>query len=119
MKIILDTNFLIDSLRFGVDVVSELAGNELFVLDANISEIGRLADGNAKESPLARMAIKLIESKGIKVLKSKENETDDSLVSYSKEGYAIATHDRILKGRLKKSGSKIVLIRQKKYIVFE
>lgn len=119
MNIILDTNFVVDAFRFNVDVKSELAGNDLFVLDANMFEIEKIAKRKTKEAALARMALDFVRGNDIKVLKSIERETDDSLISYSKEGYAIATHDRALKAKLKKTGAKVVFIRQRKYVVIQ
>ena len=43
MKVILDTNFLIDSIRFKIDIKSELKGNELFVIESIISEVEKIA----------------------------------------------------------------------------
>lgn len=119
MKVVLDTNFLIDSVRFKIDIMTELAGNELFVLDENIREIGKLAGTKSKEAPLAKLALAFIAGGKIGVLKSPDKVTDQSLVEYAKQGYAIATHDRILKDKVKAAGSKVVFIRQKKYVDME
>jgi rRNA-processing protein FCF1 len=119
MKVILDTNFLIDCLRFGVDLKSELAGNEMFVLDTSLLEIEKIAKRKTKESPLARLALEYIKRSGLIIMDAKEENVDDSLVSFSKEGYAIATHDKVLKNRLKRIDAKVIYIRQKKYLVIE
>jgi len=119
MKIILDTNFLIDCLRFNVNMKSELAGNEIFVLDAVICEIEKISKRKTKEAVLAKLALGFIATENIKMLQADEKDVDKSLVSYSKHGYAIATHDRKLKDKLKKLNSKIIFIRQKKYVVIE
>jgi len=119
MKTILDTNFLIAVNKFKIDVFSELMGNDLFTLDTVINELEKISNGKGKDSVSARVALKLIKRKGLKILKSKERETDLSLLSYSKKGYRIATQDKILKDKLKKNGRRIIFIRQKKYIVSE
>jgi len=118
MKVILDTNFLIDFLRFNVGL-EELAGSEMFTLDANIEELEKIANKKTKEADLAKIALGFLAMNDVRILKAKERETDSSLVTYSKEGYAIATHDRILKGKLKKAGARIIYIRQKRYLVVE
>jgi rRNA-processing protein FCF1 len=118
MKIILDTNFLIDCIRFKIDIKSELTGNELFVLDSVIFEIGKIAKRGTKESALAKLALEFIAKNNIKILETDKKDADESLIEYSKD-YAIATHDRVLKNKLKKVGAKIIYIRQKKYIVTE
>jgi rRNA-processing protein FCF1 len=119
MKVILDTNFLIDSIRFNIDLKSELAGNDIFVLDSVIFEIEKIIKRNTKESSLAKLALEFINKSNIKQLKAEESSVDESLLSYSKQGYAIATHDRALKTRLKKAGAKIIYIRQKRYLVVD
>lgn len=118
MKVILDTNFLIDCLRFKVDVKSELAGNELFILDSVVFEIGKIMERRTKESSLARLALEFIAKNNFKMLETGKKDADESLIKYSKE-YAIATHDRALKNKLKKLGAKLIYIRQKKYLVVE
>jgi rRNA-processing protein FCF1 len=118
MKIILDTNFLIDMFRFSVNAKSEMAGNELFVLDDVVREVEKLVVTDKKESALANLALKFIEA-NCKVLKSTQKETDDSLVDYSMDGYVIATHDRVLKGKIKDVGGRIAFIRQKNHVVIE
>ena len=118
MKIILDTNFLIDCLRFNIDIKTELAGNELFVSKSILFEIEKIIERKTKESSLAKSVLKFIKENNFKVLES-EDEVDESLISYSRQGYVIATHDRELKTRLKKAGAKIMYIRQKRYLVVE
>lgn len=115
MKIILDTNFLIDLIRWKIEWV-ELRGHELFILDSNIEELKRIAKRGTKESLLAKIALMLLEGKGLKMLESKEKETDLSLLEYSKKGYAIATQDIALKNKIKSESGKVIYIRQKKYI---
>jgi rRNA-processing protein FCF1 len=119
MKIILDTNFLISSINFKVDVFSELRGNDIFTLDNVIEELKKISTGKGKDSISARIALKLIKRKGLKILKSKEKETDLSLLNYGKRGYVIATQDLNLKNKLKKIRAKFIYIRQKKYVMIE
>jgi len=119
MKIILDTNFLMAINKFKIDVFSELRGNDLFTLDTVIEELEKISHGKSKDSISAKIALELRKKKGLKVLKSKEKETDLSLLGYAKKGYVIATQDKILKDKLKKNRRRIIFIRQKKYVVFE
>ncbi len=118
MKIILDTNFLIDTFRFNIDIKSELAGKEIFTLDAVVREVEKLVVTDKKESMFANLALKFIEG-SCKVLKSTQKETDESLVDYAQDGYIIATHDRILKGKIKDVGGRVAFIRQKNHVVIE
>ena len=119
MKMILDTNFLISTNRFKIDVISELTGNELFVTEPVLEELKKISKKNGKDSKAAKMSLELVKEKGLKTLESKEKEADKSLLEYGKKGYSVATQDRILRNKLKRAGVKIIFIRQKKYVVFE
>lgn len=119
MRIILDTNFLMAIPQFKIDVFSQLRGNEIFVLDSVITELKKISKGTGKNSVAARIALELLKRKDLKILKSKEEDTDLSLLAYSKRGYLIATQDKVLRDKLKKGGGKVIYIRQKKYVVFE
>ncbi|MFH1229142.1 MAG: hypothetical protein V1678_01820 [Candidatus Aenigmatarchaeota archaeon] len=114
MKIILDTNFLVDCVRFKIDMLKELAGNELYTVESVIPELWKIAMRKTKDASAAKISIKLADD--LEILPSKERETDDSMLAYSKDGYVIATQDSVLKGRIKDAGGKFVYIRQKKYV---
>ncbi len=117
MKIILDTNFLIDCIRFKIDLKSQLAGNELFILDALFFEIENVMRRGTYDSKLAKLALNFVNTGDVKTLETDGKNVDDSLVSYSGQSYAIATNDRELRNRLKRVGSKVIYIKQKKYLV--
>ena len=118
MKILLDTNFLVDVFRFKIDL-TELRGDELFIDENVLEELGRVSRGKSKDAFSAKMSLRMVRTKGLKVLKSKEKEADLSLLEHAKAGYAVATQDLELKKKLKKIGAKIIYIRQKKYLVKE
>jgi rRNA-processing protein FCF1 len=113
MKIIFDTNFLVDAVRYKVDIYDKLKGNHLFTLDSVIFELEKITKRKTKESTKARIALKLLKSKKVKIIKTDEKNADPFLIKYSKKGYVIATHDRKLKKKLK----KVIYIRQRKYVV--
>jgi rRNA-processing protein FCF1 len=119
MKVILDTNFLIDCIRFRIDVKDELSGNEIYVLDSVMFEIDKIAQKETQEASLARMASEFIEKNEIMVLESKTKNADKALVAYAREGYAIATQDKGLKDKVKRGGGRVFYIRQQSYVVFE
>ena len=119
MKIILDTNFIVDSIRFRVRIFSELEGNEIYILDTIEKELDSIIKKGTNESKLAKIAKQVLETKGLKVLESIGKNTDDSLLAYSQKNYAIATQDSLLRNLIRKKGGKVVYIRQGKYAVFE
>ncbi len=114
MKIILDTNFLISAVRFKVDVFDQLAGHELFVLNKVLDELNVLSKGGGLAARTAQSVLKLISAKSLKVLHTNLS-TDDALVVYAQQGYAIATQDKELKARIKGVG-RIVCLKQRKRI---
>jgi rRNA-processing protein FCF1 len=118
MRIILDTSFLVTTIKFKVDIFSEFVGNKFFVLDSIIKELEKISKRKGKDSVAAKVALGIIRIKDIKVLKSR-NGTDESLLIYGKEGFTIATQDSELRKRLKKERVKIIYLRGKKYLVTE
>ncbi|MBR9682491.1 MAG: hypothetical protein GOV02_02345 [Candidatus Aenigmarchaeota archaeon] len=119
MKIILDTNFLMGVSQFNLDVFLELKGHDLRTVNGVIRELKKHAEGNGKKAQAAKFALKLVKSKGLKVLYSKEKDTDEAIVEYAKKGYAVATQDRLLRTNSKKLGATVIYIRQKRYLVVE
>ncbi len=114
MKIILDTNFLINCAKFHIDYNEQLNHHQIYTLDAVISELEKLI--KQKKVKHAKLALQVLKQKKIKVIKAKKqgDEGDVDSILADIEGYATATADKDLKKRLK--GKKIFVIRQKKYI---
>ena len=119
MKIVLDTNFFVSSINFKIDLFLELRGNKLFVTEPVIDELTELAGKNGRDSTAARVSLEMIREKNLKVLESNEKEADNSLLEYGKKGYAVATQDKRLRDKIRKTGTKIIYIRQKKYVFLE
>lgn len=117
MRIILDTNILITSFQFKVDIFS--GGHDLHILSGTIGELKRISKGKSKGKSkgamAAKLALKLIAIKNIEILPS-HGKVDEALISYGKEGYCIATQDKVLRTKLKKSNIRFAYIRQKKYL---
>ncbi len=110
-KAILDTNFLLIPSKFRVDIFSELekfGKPDLYTLDLVIKELEKIKGG--------KLALKLIEAKKIKTLKSAELKADKELLRLSKKGYIICTQDRELIKKITSSGGKVISMRQKKYL---
>jgi len=117
--VILDTNFLVEVIRFRINLFSELEricdfNYEVKVLDKTIEELKTI---NKKES---KVALNLIKGKKIRIIKTEsEKGVDDLLVEIANEKFIIATQDKLLKSRLKKKSIKTLIIRQKKYLVIK
>ena len=123
--IIFDTNFLIDLVRFKVDL-EEVEGlvarpYQLATLDAVVSELKKIGNKNA------RAALKIIEGRGFKILKAAKRNVDDAIIDAVekavKENNAeqaartvVATNDAELRKRIKALGAKVIYLRAKKHL---
>lgn len=116
--IILDTNFLIYILKYKIDLEEELnriiqENYKLIVLDRSIEELKNIK-GNLETKTLAKFAIKYIQLKNIKIIKTEENKhVDDLIRKQITKDTIVATQDRELKLSLK---CPVIIIRQKKYL---
>jgi hypothetical protein len=120
LKILLDTNFLLDFLRYKLDfsVFQDLEESvEFFISSETLREIKSVVNRKTKEGRLALIALKLIETQKIKVVQSLKKEVDEDLLALAKkEGFIVATNDKDLKEKLKKENVRIAYLRNKKKI---
>ncbi len=110
IRIIFDTNSLIYSLKYRIDLFSEIERicqfqYTLGVLDTTLKELERL-------QPKGLALIKKYCEK-MQVIKAEESYVDDELARLSKLGNIIVTQDQGLKKKLK---GPLITIRQKKYL---
>ena len=125
-KILLDTNFLLIPYQFKVDIFSRIERistfkYELFILDKTLDELKKIVEeqkGMDKEA--AKIALKLISIKNIGIIKTKSSEKTDKLILdvASKDDFIVATQDKELRYMLKQNNVPIMLLRQKKKVVF-
>jgi len=127
-KIILDTNFLVSSVRFKVDIFSEMKricsfNYQICVLDKIIDELKKLAEtGKPKDRAAAKISIELIKKKKIKIIKNiaknkRVKNVDLLILNLIKKGnFIVATQDKELKREIRKKGVPIIVLRQKKYL---
>ena len=123
MKFLLDTNFLLIPGTFKVDIFAGLENfgkPDLYTVEPVIKEIEKLSLGKGSDSRAAKLALSLIEAKGVSVIKTSETRADRALESLAtSEGYIVCTQDKALKAALKKKGLKTVTLRQKKTLIEE
>lgn len=112
--IILDSDFLINAIKNKVDVVKQIYeefGNEICIVDKTIDELKKI------DSLDSRAALKLIDVKKIKILKTTRDKIADELIlKIVKNGDIVATQDKEFKKRLNKKGVKVITIKQKKFV---
>ena len=123
MKLLLDTNFMIDCVRFKIDFFKEIQKLEdfegqvdvyvpLFCLD----EVKKIVQ--TKKTGDAKLALDLLKDSKIKVVDATKTSSsvDSCLLNYAKSNqYAVATNDRVLAKKLKKNKIRVVKIRQRKF----
>jgi len=114
-RIILDTDFLLISLKHHVDIFSELSRIcdfqfEIFILDRTLDEL--------KGKKMEKLALEFVYSK-LKIIKTpRKGQVDDLLLDIADANTVICTQDKDLKEKLKKRRIRIITIRQKKYLEF-
>ena len=114
MLIALDTNFLIDLMRYHVEFEIEKK-SELFTTTSVINELKAIARKKTKESKYAKLALNWIEQNQVKIVKVGKK-ADDELVSLAKQNFIIATNDRKLRKKIKTLGGKTIYLRSRKKI---
>ncbi|MEM5829444.1 MAG: PIN domain-containing protein [Candidatus Aenigmatarchaeota archaeon] len=119
MKVFIDTNFLMDLIRFKVEVekISEVlfCKYNLFILSSSILELKKLARNKGEEGKLARAALKFIELKKINVWETEEN-PDKAFLSLADKNTIIATNDSKLRKKLREAGIKTIYLRGNKKV---
>ena len=116
--IILDTNFLIYALKYRIAQQLEEFKGELAVPAQVIEELEKLSMiGKVADREAAKIALVFLEKWNVKVLDAGGN-ADEAIESLAVENKAkVATMDKLLAKRLKKSKIQILKIRQKKRII--
>lgn len=113
-KIILDTNFLIDLMKFRIelDEIEDLLIEpyELLTISSVIEELKKIDSKNAK------LALKLVELKNIGILKTKEKDADMAILNLADKNSVVATNDINLRKKLKALSIKTIYLRAKKHL---
>ena len=103
-KLILDTNFLIDLVRFKIELEEILKffeePLEFFILSSTFKELKEIANNKGKSGSMAKLALKIIKLKKIQILEEKES-PDKAFLSIADKNTIIATNDSKLRKKLK------------------
>jgi len=120
--VLLDTNFLIDLGRFGVSIDEiDKVMNERYepaVLRSTLNELKSIAATQQEESKFAKVALMLLDLRGVAVIES-EKIADEGIVEAAekdKQNIIVATDDIELRKRLKSLGIKTIYLRGKKQL---
>jgi rRNA-processing protein FCF1 len=127
IKILLDTNFLMIPIRFGVNYRAEIeriieASFILITTSAVVDELKQLKN-SVKIGELKEINFALALTENITIVNetlSNGETVDDQLIRFAKkEGCVVATTDSELKRRLRKSGIPVIFLRQTRHLVIE
>ncbi|MEM5772975.1 MAG: PIN domain-containing protein [Candidatus Aenigmatarchaeota archaeon] len=117
MRVFLDTNFLIDLIKFKINLEEILLlfqePIDFFVLSSSIKELEKIARSKGKSGSSAKLALKLVELKRIKIFQTEES-PDKAFLSLADKNTIIATNDSKLRKKLKTLGIKTIYLRGKK-----
>ena len=118
MRVILDTNFLIDVVRFKInlDDISGLVGShEAITTSSVISELEKLSSRGNINSGYAKLALRLVGKNKIKIIKS-DVRPDTVILEISGDDVVAATNDMELRKKLKAKGAKSIYLKSKKHL---
>ncbi len=116
-KIFLDANFLIDMVRFKVDLdeINSLVGPHEFVVLSSVSgELRKISQTKKSESRYAILALTLAEKFAVE--KSANVNADLDLIARADENSLVATNDSELRKILKGKGIKTIYLRSRKHL---
>lgn len=118
MKLLLDTNFLLDLFRFRIDlteIYDLLPGPlELYVLNKTVDELTMLSK-KSKHGKFAKLALALIKTSKISVI-DVTDDVDSALVKLARNNFIIATNDSKLREKIRKKEVKTIYLRARKHL---
>jgi len=119
-KVLLDTIFLIDLVRFkiGTDEIPALLQepHSIFALSATLNELKKIAKRGGADSGLARLALEAVKVKKIRTIWVREKNADRALLSLAGKSTIVATDDIKLRKKLKSIGVKTIYVRARKHL---
>jgi len=124
IRVLLDTNFLMLPIRFGVDLRPELgrvieASFSLATTPAVLDELRRLKK-NVKTRESKNIDFALASAEGIEKMDAvllPEEDVDDQLVRLCEtEDLIVATTDSELRKRIRQKGKPVVFLRQRRFL---
>ena len=123
LKVILDANFLFIPLQFNIDIFDELSKllnrrYEPVILSSTQKELEGLAKSSSQKiQKQALLALNLAKKCSFINIEKTQNESfDDAIVRIASEWEVpVGTNDRKLRKRLRKIGTPVIFLRQKKH----
>ena len=113
-KILLDTSFLIDLVKFRIhleEIGKLVEEKHEFYIPIQVTD-----ELKKKKTWYAKAALKLIESLNLNIVENEEKDADKAILSLTNENTLVATNDKKLRTKLKKFGIKTIYLKGKKYL---
>lgn len=113
-KILLDTNFLLTTIRYKLHGLEEIKKNipaNFYVLSGTINELENLSKKNKKIKKEYLLVKQMLKNEKAIGIKSKMENVDNELIELSKE-YIIATNDKELRKKIRENGGKSIFIKK-------
>jgi len=117
MRVLMDTNFIMDCFRYRVDMAAMFdffPGARLATIPQVVSELKNLASKKSTHGRYAKVAMSLID--GIEILDAAQGKADDVLVDMASKVNVVATNDEVLRKRITRRGLKTIYLRAKKQL---
>ena len=117
MKIILDTNFMMECFHHRIDlsdIFDLFPGARLGTVSQVVQELKTLAKKRSVHGRYAKVALGLID--GFEVIETKQGKADDILAKMAGREFVIATNDGKLRRRIRKKGLKTIYLRGRKQL---
>ena len=119
IKVALDTNMLLAIEQLGVDVFFQI--EEMFGKDTEtaipkhvLEELRKFEEG--KLGTETGIALEEIERHKAKVIEIDAENADNALEKMAKEGYIVASNDKVLRKRIKGFGGTVIYLRQSRFL---
>jgi rRNA-processing protein FCF1 len=122
-RVILDASLLIRCAELKVDLYADLAriipgSVELVVLDRTLGELRGIASGSTKEGRAAKLALLLLQKKGVVVIPAGgPGDVDTLILNAARTSDVVATQDMGLKRRLRQKHVRLAVLREKQHVV--
>lgn len=114
IKVLLDTNFLLTTIRYKLHGLSEIKNQtsaDFYVLSGTIDELKNLSKKNKKIKKEYLLVEKMLKNEKVIGIKSKTEDVDEELLNLSKK-YVIATNDKELRKKIRENGGKSIYIKK-------
>ena len=125
VKVLLDTNFLLLPLRFGVDIFQEsertLNDVTIFYVSSRVLEEITFLKKNAKPNFEKELLFAENMAKRCTLINNHScSFVDDSLISLAcKMDMVLATTDSVLRKKARSQGVKVLYLRQRRYLILD